>query len=155
MWLLPNTKSPLAQVPIPVSRMCFRVCEQLVFSVVQRQSEGSFGDLQLLLTQPFVHPYLLQGGSNHVTITAQWPSLFLLRHPLHSAYRLHPYHSFDQWLRNPVPGVLLTSVAEPWWDKEQFEVPALDLSGTYLEYSFWVPGARMGHLTVAVMVAHS
>lgn len=71
MWLLPNTKSPLAQVPIPVSRMCFRVCEQLVFSVVQRQSEGSFGDLQLLLTQPFVQPYLLlQGGSNHVTITA-------------------------------------------------------------------------------------
>lgn len=26
-----------------------------------------------------------------------------------------PYHSFDQWLENPTPGVLLTSViTEPW-----------------------------------------
>ena len=39
LCLIPNCRLP--QVPIPVSRMCFRVCEQLVFSVVQRQSEGT------------------------------------------------------------------------------------------------------------------
>lgn len=77
MWLLPDnqiTASP--KVPIPVSRMCFRVCEQLVFSVVQRQSEGGLWGLQPLLTPLSVQPSLhLQGGPNHVTVTAHYPSL--------------------------------------------------------------------------------
>lgn len=72
MWLLPNTKLPLAPKSLFLYQECALECvSNFVFSVVQRQSEGSFGDLQLLLTQPFVQPYLLQGGPNHVTITAQ------------------------------------------------------------------------------------
>lgn len=66
MWLLPNTKSLLSpKAPIPVSRMCFRVCEQLVFVVLQRQCEGS-----ACLSVP---PAPARMAPDHVTITAPPP----------------------------------------------------------------------------------